>query len=135
MIAEMHAVDRQRDEIEASKGRTLRGLPAARARAHTAARSRPILLEHRGEDLQSRTQRQFRQLGLGVDEQIDERQTTHGRFWVGNGARLCETSSWRLLVVRPCGLGLGHHSFYTSSEEPPLSIFNSYWDIPTGRVG
>jgi hypothetical protein len=29
--------------------------------------------------------------------------------------------------VRP---GLSHHSFYTSSEEPPLSNFNSYWDIP-----
>jgi len=28
------------------------------------------------------------------------------------------------------GLGLSHHAFYTSSEEPPLSIFNSYWDIP-----
>ena len=50
---------------------------------------------------------------------------TQGRFWVGNG----------LLVVRPCGLGLSHHSFYTSSEEPLLSIFNSYWDIPIGRVG
>ena len=40
-----------------------------------------------------------------------------------------------VLVVRPCGLGLSHHSFCTSSEEPPLSIFNSYWDIPIGRVG
>src|SRR5687768_4699325 len=29
--------------------------------------------------------------------------------------------------VRP---GLSHHSFYTSSEEPPLSNFNRYWDIP-----
>ena len=53
----------------------------------------------------------------------------------GERARLCETSSWRLLVVRPCGLGLSHHSFYTSSEEPLISIFNSYWDIPIGRVG
>ena len=26
-------------------------------------------------------------------------------------------------------LGLRHHSCITSSEEPPLSIFNSYWDI------
>jgi hypothetical protein len=37
-------------------------------------------------------------------------------------------------MAAPCcealGLGLSHHSFYTSSEEPPLSIFNSYWDIP-----
>src|SRR5262245_48567833 len=29
--------------------------------------------------------------------------------------------------------GLSHHSFYTSSEEPPLSNFNSYWDIPNTR--
>ena len=37
--------------------------------------------------------------------------------------------SWRLLVggLSP---GLSHHSFITSSEEPPLSNFNSYWDIP-----
>jgi len=32
-------------------------------------------------------------------------------------------------------MGLGHHSFYTSGEEPPLSIFDSYRDIPIGRVG
>jgi len=56
------------------------------------------------------------------------------RRW--DAAGLCETSpSWRLLVVRPCGLELSHHSFYTSSEEPLISIFNSYWDIPIGRVG
>jgi hypothetical protein len=30
--------------------------------------------------------------------------------------------------------GLSHHSFYTSSEEPPLSIFNSYRDIPSGDI-
>jgi hypothetical protein len=36
--------------------------------------------------------------------------------------------------VRPFGLGLSHHSFYTSSEEPPLSIFNSYWDIPEAQL-
>ena len=28
--------------------------------------------------------------------------------------------------------GFGHHSFTTSSEEPPLSNFNSQWDIPHG---
>ena len=27
--------------------------------------------------------------------------------------------------------GASHHSFTTSSEEPPLSSFNSYWDIPS----
>jgi hypothetical protein len=44
--------------------------------------------------------------------------------------RLCETLvSWRLLVggLSP---GASHHSFTTSSEEPPLSNFNSYRDIP-----
>ncbi len=49
---------------------------------------------------------------------------------LGGSDRLCETlSSWRLLVggLSP---GASHHSFTTSSEEPPLSNFNSYWDIP-----
>src|SRR5438128_631816 len=48
---------------------------------------------------------------------------------LGETVRLCETlSSWRLLVggLSP---GASHHSFTTSSEEPPLSNFNSYWDI------
>src|SRR6267142_1887309 len=48
----------------------------------------------------------------------------------GGTDRLCETlSSWRLLVggLSP---GASHHSFTTSSEEPPLSNFNSYRDIP-----
>lgn len=43
---------------------------------------------------------------------------------------MCETlSSWRLLVggLSP---GASHHSFTTSSEEPPLSNFNSYRGIP-----
>src|SRR5712691_8644420 len=68
-----------------------------------------------------------------------------GVGWVnrlGPTDRLCETlSSWRLLVggLSP---GASHHSFTTSSEEPPLSNFNSYWDIsvstpstPTEPVG
>ena len=45
--------------------------------------------------------------------------------------RLCETLvSWRLLVggLSP---GASHHSFTKSSEEPPLSNFNSQWDIPS----
>jgi hypothetical protein len=50
-----------------------------------AADRGPIFFEHRGEDLQARSQRQFQQLGLGVDEQIDERQMTQGRLWMGNG--------------------------------------------------
>src|SRR6202165_5293878 len=45
---------------------------------------------------------------------------------LGGTDRLCETLvSWRLLVggLSP---GASHHSFTTSSEEPPLSNFNSY---------
>src|SRR5437879_6761395 len=54
---------------------------------------------------------------------------------LGGTDRLCETlSSWRLLVggLSP---GASHHSFTTSSEEPPLSNFNSYRDIPVERDG
>src|SRR6266481_5718894 len=53
---------------------------------------------------------------------------------LGGTDRLCETlSSWRLLVggLSP---GASHHSFTTSSEEPPLSNFNSYRDIPGLRA-
>jgi len=49
---------------------------------------------------------------------------------LGATDRLCETLvSWRLLVG---GLSpwLGHRSYSTTSEEPPLSNFNNYRDIP-----
>lgn len=36
--------------------------------------------------------------------------------------------------MKPLGLGVSRHSFYTSGEEPPLSIFNS-WDIPGFNFG
>ena len=50
-----------------------------------------------------------------------------GRFNNGDRTGLCETSSWRLLVggLAP---GASHHSCTTSSEEPPLSNFNSQWE-------
>jgi hypothetical protein len=48
------------------------------------ADGRAIFLEHGGEDLQARSQRQFQQFGLRVDEQIDERQMTQGGFRVRN---------------------------------------------------
>jgi len=44
-----------------------------------------IFFEHRGEDFQARSQRQFQQLGLRVDEQIDERQMTQRGFRMENG--------------------------------------------------
>ena len=55
---------------------------------------------------------------------------TKGTILAGEWAGLCETSSRRLLVVRPCGLGLSHHSHYTGSEGAPLSMFDSYWTFP-----
>ena len=67
---------------------------------------------------------------MGIHEQIDEREMALG--WLtrlGATDRLCETlSSWRLLVGGHSP-GASHHSFTTSSEEPPLSHFNSYRDI------
>src|SRR5713101_9120085 len=49
---------------------------------------------------------------------------------LGGTDRLCETlSSWRLLVGGRSPAA-SHHSFTTSSEEPPLSNFNNQWDIP-----
>src|SRR5947199_1344237 len=52
---------------------------------------------------------------------------------LGATDRLCETLvSWRLLVGGRLP-GASHHSFITSSEEPPLSNFNSYRDIPGAR--
>ena len=91
---------------------------------------RAILLQHRGEHLQPRADRKLQQLRARIHEQIDERQMTLARVnRVGGTDRLCETLvSWRLLVWRAFARA-SHHSFYTSSEEPPLSNFNSYWDI------
>ncbi len=42
---------------------------------------------------------------------------------------LCETASWQLLVGGRMPVA-SHHSCTTSSEEPPLSNFNSQWDLP-----
>jgi hypothetical protein len=47
-------------------------------RVPRTAEARPILPEHGGEDLQATAQRQFQQLGLRVDQQIDERQMAQG---------------------------------------------------------
>ena len=49
---------------------------------------------------------------------------------IGDGEGLCETaSSWRLLTGR-LAPRFRHRSYSTTSEEPPPSHFNSYWDIP-----
>src|SRR5713101_4347390 len=54
---------------------------------------------------------------------------------LGGTDRLCETlSSWRLLVGGRSPAA-SHHSFTTSSEEPPLSNFNNQWDIPRSGLG
>ena len=92
---------------------------------------RPILFEHRVQHLQARRDGELHQLGPRIDEEIDEWQVALAReIRLGATDRLCETLvSWRLLVggLSP---GLSHHSYSTSSEEPPLSNFNSYRDIP-----
>ena len=83
------------------------------------------------QDLQARGDREFHQLGAGIHEEIDEGQMALGEVnRLGPTDRLCETLvSWRLLVG---GLSpwLSHRSYSTTSEEPPLSNFNSYRDIP-----
>jgi hypothetical protein len=49
---------------------------------------------------------------------------------LGGTDRLCETlSSWRLLAGR-LSPRLSHRLYSTTNEEPPLSNFNSYRDIP-----
>ena len=56
-----------------------------------------IFFEHGGEDLQPRSQRQFQQLGLRLDQQVDERQMAQRRFGVWNGrgyARLLHGGSF-----------------------------------------
>ena len=68
-------------------GRAIRFVGIPRAANH-----RPILLEHGGEYAQARPDGQLQQLGLCVDQQIDQRQMTHRRFKLGNNgryARLC----------------------------------------------
>jgi len=53
---------------------------------------------------------------------------------LGGLDRLCETLvSWRLLVGGPFALAC-HRSYSTTSEEPPLSNFNSYRDITLDRA-
>lgn len=106
-VAEMHAIDQERDKVEAIEWRALpsreRGAGAARGalrlvRIPRSTDRRTILLDPRGEDLQARPHGQFQQLGLRVDEQIDR-----GR-WLSEirpakRVGLCEPScSWRLLV-------------------------------------
>ena len=44
--------------------------------------------------------------------------------------RLCETSFHGGSLLAGFRPGLVTTRLYTSSEEPPLSNFNSYWDIP-----
>jgi hypothetical protein len=52
--------------------------------------------------------RQFQQLGLGVDEQIDERQMAQGGFCVENGCGYARVSL--RLLIGGLSPGLSHHS-------------------------
>ena len=101
-----------------------------------AADRRPIRFEHRREGPSGQRRRRVPSARRGYRR--GDRRVADGAGWVnrlGPTDRLCETLvSWRLLVggLSP---GASHHSFTTSSEEPPLSNFNSYWDIPSAPLG
>src|SRR5437762_5394387 len=91
---------------------------------------RAIVFKHRVEDLQTRDDGELHQLGTRIDEQINERQLAL-RVEIDlvrpiDCARLSLHGS-SLLRLSP---RLSHRSYSTTSEEPPLSNFNSYRDIP-----
>jgi hypothetical protein len=92
------------------------------------AQPRPVLLEHGFQHLQARPDRELEQLGVRVDEQIDQREVA-GRFNTGGTsdcARLLLGGSFSVRLVP----WFGHHSCITSSDRAAASIFNSYLDIP-----
>ena len=53
-------------------------------RVPRATDGRAVLIEHRGKHAQARAHREFKQLRPGVDEQVDQRQMTHGGIVLGN---------------------------------------------------
>jgi hypothetical protein len=69
-----------------------------------------------------------------VHQAIDQRQVTLTRGIELVGSIDCAALvSWRLLVGGLLALA-SHRSYSTTSEEPPLSHFNSYWDIPRSEA-
>ena len=106
---------------------------AARPDADTAGRRSPsdpsssIVVK----DLQARRDGELHQLGSRIDEEIDERADGAGGGFdlvrPIDCARLSFHGGSLLAGFRP---GLSHRSYTTTSEEPPLSNFNSYRDIP-----
>ena len=94
------------------------------------AQRRAILLQHRVEHAEARADHQLEEFGFRIDQEVNERQGPDGgRFNSSDRTGYARLSSWRLLVggLAPA---VSHHSCTTSSEEPPLSNFNSQWDIP-----
>ena len=83
------------------------------------AQRRAILLQHRVEHAEARADHQLEEFGFRIDQEVNERQGPDGgRF---------NSSDRTGYASAPA---VSHHSCTTSSEEPPLSNFNSQWDIP-----
>src|ERR1019366_3694559 len=113
--------------------RVPRGRPLDPAHAQTApTEGGAVLFHHRFQHFHAGSDGEFQQLGAGIDQQIDEREMTRGRDGLdlvrGNDcARLSLHGGPTLRGFRP---RFGRQSYSTTSEEPPLSTFNSYRDIP-----
>ena len=89
-----------------------------------------VFFEHGGQHLHAGSRHELEQLGPRIHEEIDQGQTTQQGFVLGNGTgyvrllhggSFCEALASGFVTTRDI----------TSSEEPPLSIFNSYRDIPS----
>jgi hypothetical protein len=96
-----------------------------------AAQRPAILLQHRLHPLQARVDDHVPEFRARVDQEVDHRQWTLPCTWDTRGScdrRLLHSGSF----LGGLRLRLGHRSYSTTSEEPPLSHFNSYWDITSG---
>ena len=110
------------DDLARSMAGAIR-VPGRLMRIPGATDGGPILVQHGFEYLQARRDDQLLELGLRINEDIDQRQVPWRRgLPIGDGEGLCETaSSWRLLTGR-LAPRFRHRSYSTTSEEPPLHI-------------
>ena len=72
------------DDLAAHGARSA-GRPIGLVRVPRAAEGRAVFCKHRGEDLEARSHREFKQLGPSVDQQVDQGQMTQRGFALGNG--------------------------------------------------
>jgi len=157
-LADVHPVNQQRHEVERIERRRppgvelrggLRDEPAAHGALAGAARAEigprrlqaaPVLPRRYADEhlLHDATiQRISVREGSAppVYRRADPRKAdgVGGMNQLGATDRLCETLvSWRLLLAGSSPW-LSHRSYSTTSEEPPLSNFNNYRDIPCGE--